>query len=460
MSDATSSGRLKRNAAASFVAKGSAAAYRIAVVPLLLWHLGAEKYGDWLVISALPSWLALSSFSLGSVASSEIALEVARGDELGAKRTYSTTVAALLLVSVVGIAIVGVFLFLIASGSLWVDLQRFQPWPALATIGMLAAAVFISLFAEPFAAKMRAAGRADLGIQLNAALPWIELACCAVALTVSATIVSLAAATLVSRLIFVAYSWRVSQKANAAIYFQWADVRLDRVWPLLRKGVAYQALPLGHALSNQAMIMVVAAALGPVAVAVFGTARTMARLGVQGMELINFAVWPEMTLLLGGRDYARAAAVHRAAAAYTVAAGTFTAIGAITVGPWLFKTWTVGELSVTHSLMAMFGSAIMLQSIWHASLIVQLAVNEHEGVAVRYVIGSLAAAICCWPLSQAFGLYGAAASSMVIDAILIPYCLVKALAITHDTLPQFLAGLVPAARHGVDIVRKRAAPSP
>jgi O-antigen/teichoic acid export membrane protein len=460
VSHATSAGRLKRNFAASFVAKGSAAAYRIAVVPLLLWHLGAERYGDWLVLSALPSWLALSSFSLGSVASSEIALEVARGDELGAKRTFSTTLAALLLVSVVGIAIVGVFLFLIASGSFGVDLLRFHAWSELATIGMLAVAVFVSLFAEPFAAKMRAAGRADLGIQLNAALPWIELACSAVALTVSATIVSLAAATLVSRLIFVVYSWRVSQKANAGIYFQWASVRVDRVWPLLRKGVAYQALPLGHALSNQAMIMVVAAALGPVAVAVFGTARTMARLGVQGMELINFAVWPEMTLLLGGRDYARAAAVHRAAAAYTVAAGAITAVGAITVGPWLFKTWTVGELSVTHSLMAMFGAAIMLQSIWHASLIVQLAVNEHEGVAVRYVIGSLAAVICCWPLSQAFGLYGAAASSMVIDAILIPYCLVKALVITHDTLPQFLAGLVPAARYGLDIVRKRAVSLP
>jgi len=223
----------------------------------------------------------------------------------------------------------------------------------------------------------------------------------------------------------------------------------------LRKGVAFQAFPLGNALSNQALLMIVGTALGPVAVAVFGTARTMARLGTQFMELINHAVWPEMTLLLGSREYVKAAAVHRAAAAYTVALGAITAIGAIVVGPWIFGIWTLGELSVSHSLMVIFGTAILLQSIWHASLIVQLAVNEHEGVAVRYVFGALAAVVCCWPLSKAFGLYGAAASSMVIDAILIPYCLVKALAITHDTLPQFLAGLVPAARHGLASVRKR-----
>lgn len=173
------------------------------------------------------------------------------------------------------------------------------------------------------------------------------------------------------------------------------------------------------------------------------------------MELINFAVWPEMTLLLGSRDYEKAATVHRAAAAYTVALGAITAIGAVAAGPWIFTIWTLGELSVSHSLMVIFGAAILLQSIWHASLIVQLAVNEHEGVAVRYVIGALAAVFCCWPLSKAFGLYGAAASSMVIDAILIPYCLLKALAITHDTLPQFLAGLVPAARRGLASLRKR-----
>jgi O-antigen/teichoic acid export membrane protein len=379
---------------------------------------------------------------------------------LRARRLFSTTLIALVLVSLVGIAAVGLFILLLASGRLVFDSELMHSLPAVMTVCMLAMSVFVSFFAEPFAAKLRAAGHADVGIGLNGVLPWIEVGCSAVALSISATFVSLAAATLVSRLLFVALSLWLSMKAAVGVYFEWSAVELSEIGSLLRKGVAYQAFPLGNALSNQAMLVVVGAALGPLSVAMFGTARTMARLGTQIMELINHAVWPEMTLLLGGRDYARAAAVHRAAAAYTVAAGAITAVGAITVGPWLFKTWTVGELSVTHSLMAMFGAAILLQSIWHASLIVQLAVNEHEGVAVRYVIGSLAAVICCWPLSQAFGLYGAAASSMAIDALLIPYCLVKALAITHDTLPHFLAGLVPAARHGVDIARKRAVPSP
>lgn len=455
VSNATTAGRLWRNVVASVVAKGSAAAYRIALVPMLLWFLGAERYGEWLVISAVPSWLALSSFSLGSVSSSEIALEVARGDDVGARRTFSTTLVALLLVSLVGVALVGCFIWLVASGRLDCGPERLPTWATAIAVGLLAIAVFVGFFSEPFAAKLRAAGRADLGIQLNATLPWLELLCCGVALGVSSTVVSLAAATLVARLIFVAFSWWFSRKAKVAVWFEWTSVRFDRIGPLLRKGVAYQALPLGHALSNQAMIMVVAATLGPIAVAVFGTARTMARLGVQAMELINFAVWPEMTLLLGSRDFIRAASVHRAAASYTVALGTITAIGMVTAGPRIFTIWTLGELSVSHALMAIFGLAIVLQSIWHASLIVQLAINEHEGVALRYVIGSLAAVFCCWPLSQAFGLYGAAASSMVIDAILIPYCLVKALAITHDTFPQFLAGLLPAARHGLASVRKR-----
>lgn len=451
----SSGSRLIRNTSASIACKSSVIICRVASVPLVLWFLGAEQYGEWLLISAIPSWLALSSFSLGSVSSNEITLKFASGDELGARQTFSTTLIALMLVSLAGVVVVGLGIIVLARGSLVFDAVRLQPLPALMTVGVLAMAVFVGFFGEPFVAKLRAAGQADLGIALNGALPWIELGCSAVALCISASFMSLAAATLVSRVLFVALSLVLSMKAAVGVYFDWGAVDLSQIGSLLRKGFAYQAFPLGNALSNQGMLMVVGAALGPLAVAAFGTARTMARLGTQVMELINHAIWPEMTLLLGSRDFVRAASVHRAAAAYTVVLGTITAIGMVTTGPRIFTIWTLGELSVSHALMAIFGLAIVLQSIWHASLIVQLAVNEHEGVALRYVIGSLAAVFCCWPLSQAFGLYGAAASSMVIDAILIPYCLVKALAITHDTFPQFLAGLLPAARHGLASVRKR-----
>ena len=454
MTRSTIAGRLTRNLSASLLAKASVSIYRVAIIPLLIWFLGAERYGEWLLLSALPSWLSLSSFSLGSVAANAMTLHAAKGDHREARSVYSTTMVALAVFAAVGVAIAAALLWLVQAGIMTLPGRSVAvPGSTLMAIGLLCGSVFVSFFAEPLAARLRAAGKADVGIALGGTMPWIEAACCVFALIVRADFVSLASATLVSRCLYVAVNWWISRRAHDELYFSWPDVRASLIAPLLSKGLAYQALPLGHALSNQAMLMVVGAAIGPMAVAVFGTARTMIRLGTQAMELINFAVWPEMSLLLGSGDYLQAAAVHRAAAAFTIAAGIATALGAAVAGPWVFGIWTLHELSVTHGLMAIFGLSMLLQSLWHASLIVQLAANQHEGVAIRYVLGALLAVVLCYPLGRLWGLYGAAGSTLVVDALLIPYSIAKALRITHDTFGGFVGGLVPAARAGVALAR-------
>ena len=457
MTRATLVGRLTRNFSASLLTKAAVSIYRVAIIPLLIWFLGAERYGEWLLLSALPSWLSLSSFSLGSVAANAMTMHAAGGDLREARAVYSTTIVALAAFAAVGLAVAGMVLGLVSRGVFALPGQSTAvAGSTLLAIGLLCGSVFVSFFAEPCAARLRAAGKADIGIAIGATMPLIEAACCVLGLVVRADFVGLAAATLAARCIYVAVNWWISRRAHADLFFSWPDVRPPLLIPLLSKGLAYQALPLGHALSNQAMLMVVGAATGPAAVAIFGTARTMVRLGTQAMELINFAVWPEMSLLLGAGDFRRAAGVHRAAAAFTICAGLAVAVGAAVAGPWIFGVWTLHELSVTHGLMAIFGLSMLLQSLWHASLIVQLAANRHEGVAVRYVLGALLAVALCYPLSRAWGLYGAAGSTLIVDALLIRYSVASAVSITHDTFGAFVAGLVPAVRSGVARARGHA----
>ena len=455
MNGSTLGGRLTRNLSASLLAKASSSLYRIAMIPLFIWFLGANRYGEWLLVSSIPSWLALSNLSLGSVSANAITLHTARGDHREARGIYSTTIVALAIFSAGGLIIASILLWIVYSGTLA------PPKPlvtaagsTLLAIGLLSLSVFVGFFAEPFSARLRAAGRADMAIKVGGAMPWIEAGCYMPVLFWHADFVNLAAATLVSRCLFVTLNWWISRKAHSELYFSRTDVRISLIAPLLSKGLAYQALPLGHALSNQAMLMVVGAAIDPIAVAVFGTARTMVRLGTQAMELINFAVWPEMSLLLGAGEYRQAAVVHRAAAACTISTGIATAIVAMAAGPWIFDIWTLHELSVTHALMAIFGLSMLLQSLWHASLIVQLAANEHEGIAARYAFGAFVSVLLCYPLSRIWGIYGAACSTLVIDAMLIPYSVTKSLHVTHDTFAEFTRGLVPAMRAGLARARR------
>ena len=137
--------RIGRNLSASFVARFSSSLHRVAIAPLFIWFLGPPRYGEWLVLSAIPSWLSLSNISLGSVAGNAIALRVAEGRLVDARRAYSSALAAITGLSLCGLGIVfaAACYFAVApiatgGGGLSAD--------SLTAILLLSASIFVSFF--------------------------------------------------------------------------------------------------------------------------------------------------------------------------------------------------------------------------------------------------------------------------------------------------------------------------
>src|SRR5947208_3278487 len=93
---------LIRNALAGGWGKISSVFIRLVQVPLLLSVLGVEDFGRWLVLSSLPSLLALANLGFGTVAANEMSMAIAADDINKARRSLSTTLAL-----VIGIAMVG-----------------------------------------------------------------------------------------------------------------------------------------------------------------------------------------------------------------------------------------------------------------------------------------------------------------------------------------------------------------
>src|ERR1700675_896832 len=71
-------------------------------VPVLLHSWGLKLYGEWLVLSAIPSYLAFSDIGFGNVAANDMTMRVATGDRRGALETFQST---WLLVSFTSLAV-------------------------------------------------------------------------------------------------------------------------------------------------------------------------------------------------------------------------------------------------------------------------------------------------------------------------------------------------------------------
>ena len=75
-----------------FAAQGFAQAINLIIqigsVPLFIHFWGKLLYGEWLLISTVPSYFALSDLGFANAAGTEMTMRVARGDREGALKVF------------------------------------------------------------------------------------------------------------------------------------------------------------------------------------------------------------------------------------------------------------------------------------------------------------------------------------------------------------------------------------
>ena len=106
------------------------------------------------------------------------------------------------------------------------------------------------------------------------------------------------------------------------------------------------AIPLSNALIFQGMTLTVGGLQAPVAVVVFTTSRTVSRILIQFITLINCAFWPELSAAFGCNDLLLARKLHQRASLFSFWLSIVTSIALAAIGPWLLRFWTGGHIVI------------------------------------------------------------------------------------------------------------------
>lgn len=444
---------LLKNTAAGIWSKGSAIFFRLIQVPLLLSFLGVDDFGRWLVIYSLPSWLTLANMGFGSVASNEMSMAVSAKEYQRAREVFSTVLAIVLIIGLIGSILLLGGAFVIPWNRILKDSAERDLEFSKAII-YLGLTVFISFSFEAFGGRFRAAHKAHVSVLIASFLPWINLLGMFISLQFSRRFDHLALSQLASTcLFFLVYQW-MSWRSMPELFFSFKSVKLKGASALFRKGLAFQAFPLGNALIFQGNIFIVQMILGPAAVTLFGTVRTLVRTVNQVMEMINQAIWPEMSHLFGVKDFQRAAKLHRIAVGASVALSFIGVIGLMILGKTIYGFWVGKEIVLPADLLFLFLCSIPFNSLWLTSSVVHMASNQHEGLAIRYLIATILSALACAGLSYWLGLEGAAISTVIVDLVLIPYVVKRSLQLTHDTWKGFIEGIIREAKSMPGLIRR------
>ncbi|MGD0641054.1 MAG: hypothetical protein ABSC22_09940 [Roseiarcus sp.] len=374
-------------------------------VPALLSAWGAQTFGLWLVISAVPAYLALADFGFSPAAANDMTLATARGAYAQAQGTFQSVLALNVLASL-GLAA-------IASAIVVVIPDRFLPHTALvggAEVRLVwilqTIQVAATLSCGAFGGGFQSSGRYALGISLTSSARLTE----SVALVAGAFLFQgfapAAALMLAARLAALGGIAVLLARSAPWLRLGFRQASLAEVRRLMRPALAVTALPAAFAVSLQGFVLVIGATLSLDAVAAFSTVRTLTRAVIQAGGVVNHAIMPELTRAFGAGDGLRVRRLIRLNLVSVVALNAAAFVAVATFGTWIVALWTRGRIAPAPTLVIGLAAVATLHSLWLSQANLLLAVNRHARYSYWFLGVCVVSVVAAIPVARAFGVDG------------------------------------------------------
>ncbi len=386
MSDAA---RMKRGLTANVVAIGTRIAIQFASLPILFAFWDVEAVGAWLLLFAVPSYVALIGNGFAGAGGTAALASVQSGDMDRARADFRAA-------WVISAGSTGLLALVFAAGALMLAPLLLESASELDVKDVALAAAWLGLYVFAtsqmgiFDIAYRAVGRYPDHLFLYSAASLLEIVVLAAAVASSDSFATLAAALAVYRCLAAGFIWLRARRAAPAMFHdggQRIAGSLPRLWA---PSLAFMMMPLVFGLNLQGYLILVGASFGAVALAGFAATRTLTRL----LDLANNLVYSMQFYESGYLGADRTATQRRLLATMTCVSlfliVTFAAV-LLTLGPWIQSIYTLGETRFDHGVAAVLVAAVAIRALAATPAAFVAAENAHARFVSIYLVGSAAA---------------------------------------------------------------------
>ncbi len=433
--------RLVQSFAASVLGPAVTVLVQLVNVPFMLRLWGPELFGEWLMLSAIPTYLLLSDRGFGNVAGSAMTMRVHAGDRAGAIGIFQSTFVLVSSTSLLLAVVSAGVIYTVPLATVF-HLHALTGSEARMTLLLLSWNSLLLLQWSVLMAAYRATEHYATGMLYVNLLRILEGLGVFYVLFTHGRPPGLAAYMLI-----VTIAGSVLLALQQRRFAPWLPLgiryaKLEQIRELVRPALAYMGFPACAAISTQGMTLVAGFALGPIAVAVFNPMRTLSRIPLQITDAIKNSAWPELSAAFGRGDHAFARRLHRGAVQAAIIIAAVLVLLLWPSGPLLFRLWTHGRISMDVRAFHLLLIVVFANSIWNTSASVAMSVNRHERVSLAYLAMSVVSIVVAYSLCCHFGLSGIAVGMLVADASMTAVVLRTSTRILQDPLRSFLVACV------------------
>jgi len=425
----------------NWIGKLASTIIQLVQVPVFLHFWNTPLFGEWLILNSIPAYLSFSSIGFGNVAGNEMTMMVARNDREDALRVFQSCWWLIVLICATIVVLLSGTLYFLPAARL-LKLTHISEYDTKWVIFYLGLSVLLGQLEQLVQSAYRCIGRYPYGTSLKTILSFTAFAgmIAAVALGhgprgTALVFASINIAGTVLLCLFVRHDipW---------IEFGWKHASFAEIRRLAPFAIAFMGFPIGNALSLSGTLLGVGYALGPVAVVVFGTARTVSRVALQMVQMLNTTFEPEISIAYGSGNYDLVRTLLRRACQLALVIAVVIVLIMMTFGPWFLTHWTGGHVPPSRLLLSILLLVVIFYALWSTSSAIMTSTNQHQRLATYYILGTSLTCILCYVFARIWGLYGAAASLLIAEFVMNLYVVPASLRIARDTLPAFLSSLL------------------
>jgi O-antigen/teichoic acid export membrane protein len=429
-----------------FQASGAAAfgqvlniANQLLLVPIYMKFWGAHLFGEWLILSAAPSVIAMAGdLGFGTVAANEMNLNVAKNNKTEALRVFQN--------SWIVISSFSILFFIVCFGIIGMsplnnilNIKTIAESESKLILLMFLANLIMLQQNQLLLAALRSEGNYVAGMIIQNIAKLCELLAIVISISFFAanpvTIVSIILTLQV--LTFVVLKITLSQKSP------WVKYGIEhRSLAVIKKQVplalSFISFPITQAFSIQGAVIIVGSILGPTAVVLFSTVRTFMNVIKQVVSIINASIWPELTTAYGQEDYKKFQKIFVASLQILALIVISFNIFMLVAGKPIYLWWTKHKIDVSNSFFYTFAVITSISAIWNLFGIVQAATNKAKKYAF-YNLVSIAILIgCITVLSRFIGINGVLFALMFSEVFMLLFVIRDAFGILeYNSLGAF-----------------------
>jgi O-antigen/teichoic acid export membrane protein len=429
-----------RGAGATALGPIIAAIVQLGMVPLLLHVWGAAKYGDWLLLSAVPSYLTLSDLGFGNASGSDMCIRVAADDRMGALQTFQSSWVLVTSVSCLTLLLAFLCVWRIPWQQ-WLNLSSVSNMQAATIMMVLGAQVVISQQINVAESAYRSDGNFATGTFWLGMLRLAEAVTATTIAVLGGNLLAVACAYLIVRCVgTVGYILKL-RHLSPWIRYGIRYARLKTVRQLAAPAVGFMTMPVGYALNQQVLLIVIGGRLGSVAVAAFSTLRTLSRVSSQLINTTKLALLPELSRAFGEGNISLARRLHRHACRASLGLSVLGGMFLWLVGPTIYRLWIRQGILFDATCFHVLLLVAVTNSLWDTSSVLPMSINAHLRIAVAYSATALLSVGLAWILIPHLGIAGAAIALVATDGCMTGFVLRTSLYHVQDKFKDFIASL-------------------